>query len=139
MTQEEIQKIIDTMPELFRTVIQMPSFSIDYKVPQGASDHAFFKEHGYESKMATDCTCYVPGLGGISLSSYGDWGTLYNDSKKNESFELFLQMYEQKIIQLWRIRIYIHRNGVVLSYDYSTNHGWKMYNDESWVSVDSPI
>lgn len=139
MTQEETQKIIDTMPEPFRTVIQIPSFSIDYKVSEGANDHAFFKKHGYEATMAQDCTYYIPGLGGISLSSYGNWGTLYDGSKKNESFELFLQMYEKKIIQLWRIRIYVHRNGSVISYDYSTGCGWKMYNGETWVSTDSPI
>lgn len=139
MKKTEIKRIIDSMPEPFRTVIQMPRFSIDYKVPPGASDHKFFAEHGYESKMAADCTYYVPGLGGISLSSYGDWGTLYNDSKKNDSFELFLQMYELKIIELWRIRIYIHRNDSVISYDYSTECGWKMYNGERWVQAECPI
>ena len=49
-----------------------PPFFKYSKVSKSAIDHTFFKEHGYEATMAQDCTYYVPGLGGISLSSYED-------------------------------------------------------------------
>ena len=55
--------------------------SIDYKLVPGAktNDHRIVEEMGYTIRVHSDCTYSAAGLPGISLSSYGDWGTIYVD------------------------------------------------------------
>lgn len=119
--------------------------SIDYKCAGG--DHRYVKELGYEPEMASDCTYYAKGLGGFSLSSYGDWGTFYPKWAGDNEKEMFLDMFDKGIIKLWRITAYIKeflpytKDWLVYSYSYEEGYGWKTYNEGEgkWVECADPF
>lgn len=124
------------LEEPFRTAFDSGD-SIDYKLVPGKSDHAYVKEHGYTPEMHSDCSYSAKGLRGISLASYGEWGTAFIGDLDDTSRKLFLDMVELGIIKPWRIRAY--RKG--RCYDYNSDKfGWVMYSDEAekWVAVESP-
>lgn len=78
------------------------TLATDYKTI-GDNDHAYIRQLGYKINFGSDCSYYVNELSGLSLSSYGDWGTLYpwaNDDAKR----IFRDMLNKNIIKLWRIR-----------------------------------
>lgn len=120
--------------------------SIDYKCA-GGEDHRYVGKLGYESEMASDCTYFARGLNGLSLSSYGDWGTLHGSFSDEKSNQIFLEMYEMGIIKLWRITAYIrqflpHINGwIVDSYEYEEGRGWRTYSEAEgkWVECEDPF
>ncbi len=113
--------------------------SIDYELAPGAkkNDHTIVKEMGYETKMHSDCSYSAKGLPGLSLSSYGDWGTIYVDDANDVVKKLFLDMCAENIIRPWRVRTYVDGN----CYDYDNNDKtWITYDEEQekWVKTDSP-
>ena len=79
--------------------------SIDYRVKESCADHKYIKDnYGFEIKMNYDCTFTCKELPGLSLSSYGDWGTLYLDGKEGSlSQKIFDEMINKGIIFIWRI------------------------------------
>lgn len=108
--------------------------SIDYKLVPGAktNDHRIVEELGHEITQHYDCTYSASGLPGLSLSSYGDWGTIYGDAC-DEAKKLFLKMCEDNIITPWRIRVY--KNGICYDYDGE----WIKYDkDAGWIKCKSP-
>ena len=110
--------------------------SIDYRVGGWSkeSDHDYVRKLGYTPEMGGDCTYYAKGLGGFSLSSYGDWGTFYPDWAKEKEKEMFLDMFGKDIIRLWRITAYIKANGDVLHFTYENGIGWRTYDPEyGWI------
>lgn len=115
--------------------------SIDYKCYEG-KDHRFVEKLGFISKMNSDCSYSAPGLNGLSLSSYGDWGTLHTQWADATSQKAFLDMYEQGLIKLWRIRAYLpNEKGEVQCYDYEEGNGWKTYDKEAekWSQCEDPF
>jgi hypothetical protein len=115
--------------------------SIDYKLVEGAkkTDHTFVKELGYESKMHSDCSYSALGLPGLSLSSYGDWGTIFVDWADDNVKKIFLDMCNEEIITPWRVRTYIREGKDVTTYDYD-ERGWTKHDKQlgKWVSTKSP-
>jgi hypothetical protein len=85
--------------------------------------------------MNGDCSYSAPGLKGFSLSSYGDWGTFYPSWADEKERDMFLDMFEQNIISLWRIRAYVEH----VTHDYADGE-WKKYDKEleTWVSCQCP-
>ena len=115
--------------------------SIDYKC-DGGKDHRFVENMGYKPNMNSDCTYSAPGLAAFSLSSYGDWGTFYSSLANDGDCKIFLDMYEQGIIKLWRIRAYLHNEkGEVQTYDYEEGCGWQTYNKgaNEWQQCEDPF
>jgi len=138
------KEIVLTFPEPFKSAVKYGNFNIDYKLHEGKSDHKWLEENGYELWMGSDCTYNVDGLPNLNATSYGDWGSVYNHHYDNEetldgfckSFCEFCRMYEEGIVKLWRIRIYIDE----ITYDY--NHDaqkWKMYENYEWKDCTSPF
>lgn len=115
--------------------------SIDYKLVEGAkkTDHTFVKELGYESHMNSDCSYSAAGLPGLSLSSYGDWGTIFVDWADDNVKKIFLDMCNGGIITPWRVRTYIREGKDVTTYDYD-ERGWTKHDNKlgKWVSTKSP-
>lgn len=115
--------------------------SIDYKLVKWAkkTDHTFVKELGYESHMNSDCSYSAAGLPGLSLSSYGDWGTIFVSWADDNVKKIFLDMCNEGIISPWRVRTYVREGKDVTTYDYD-ERGWTKYDKqlEKWVSTESP-
>lgn len=115
--------------------------SIDYKLVPGAkkTDHTFIKELGYESKMHSDCSYSAPGLPGLSLSSYGDWGTIFVSWTDDNVKKIFLDMCNEGIITPWRVRKYVREGKNTVPYDYD-ERGWTKHSEElgKWVETESP-
>lgn len=140
MTTEEI---IYTFPEPFRTAAKQARFSFDYTLKEGMNDHEWLKGHGYEAHMANDCSFYVKNLPNLSPTSYGDWGTifvgLFDDEVKDgyeKSFSVFCQMYDEGVVLLWRITIYIDK----IHYVYNEhNKTWAKYENKSWRNCKNPL
>ena len=107
--------------------------SIDYRC--AGADHDYVRKLGYEPEMNGDCSYSAPELKGFSLSSYGDWGTFYPSWADEKERDMFLDMFEQNIIQLWRIRAYVEH----VTHDYADGE-WKKYDKElkTWVNCPCP-
>lgn len=116
--------------------------SIDYRVGGWSkmSDHGYVEKLGYHVEMGSDCSCFARGLGGLSLSSYGDWGTLHTSSAENKVKEMFLDMVEKDIVRPWRITAYIKMDGEVESYSYENGVGWRtlIKDMHEWVDCSDP-
>ena len=114
---------------------------IDYKLIPGAkkTDHDFIRELGYESKMNSDCSYSAPGLPGLNLSSYGDWGTIYVDWADDNVKKIFLDMCDEGIIVPWRVTKYVREGKDVTTY-YFNKRGWLKHDKQlrKWVEVESP-
>lgn len=127
---------LELLKEPFRTAYQNGD-SIDYKTNPNSKigDHSYVEKYGYYSEMHSDCSYSAPGLHGFSLSSYGDWGTVYTKDLDDEGKEIFFNMIEENIIKPWRIRAYVKGD----CFDYEEGKGWKTYNKESgWYDCKSP-
>ena len=111
--------------------------SIDYKLVKGAekTDHDVVKEMGYKINMNSDCSFTSSGLPGLSLSSYGDWGTIHVNWTDDNVKKIFLDMCNEGIITPWRVRVYV--KGVMYDYD---ERVWTKYDDKlgKWVLTESP-
>ena len=111
--------------------------SIDYRVGnlnKNENDHTYVKQMGYTPEMRLDCAYHAKGLNGFRFSSYGNWGTFYSDWATEKEKEMFLDMYNKNIIELWRIRAY--RNNHV--YDYSDGK-WVTHDEQTgWHDCDCP-
>lgn len=131
--------------EPFRTVLEQRKKygpSIDYKAKNG-EDHVWLKRHGYSTRMGGDCSCYVYDKEGkmkcgLTASSYGDWGEyFYTFDKNDECYDILMRMYEEGIIELWRIRVYI--DGQAYDYNGETD-AWTTYTDEEkWHPCACPL
>lgn len=124
------------LEEPFRSAFEFGD-SIDYRLVKGKSDHEYVRKHGFIPEMHSDCSYSADGLRGISLASYGDWGTVFTRDLDVTSGEIFLDMVELGIIKPWRIRAYREGN----TYDYECdNDSWCTYDDETkkWVQCTSP-
>lgn len=127
---------LELLKEPFRTAYQNGD-SIDYKTNPNSKigDHKYVEKYGYYSEMHSDCSYSAPGLHGFSLSSYGDWGTVYTRELDDEGKEIFFNMIEENIIKPWRIRAYVKGD----CFDYEEGKGWKTYNKESgWYECECP-
>lgn len=111
--------------------------SVDYKCPKGA-DHSYVKYLGYTIEGHSDCSYSCKELPGLSLTSYGDWGTLY-DWATEATMQVFNYLVESGDIQLWRITAYITRNGDVVSYSYEEGRGWKRCVHKVWEQCEAPF
>lgn len=133
--------------EPFKTALEKRGIyepNIDYKVGHDCPDHAWLKKCGYALKTGEDCSNYVYDketgkfVGGLNASSYGDWGSyFYTFDKDGTAYRLFMQMYEEGVIDFWRIRVYI--DGQV--YDYDADSGkWETYTVETkWRTCECPL
>ncbi len=127
---------LELLKEPFRTAYQNGD-SIDYKTNPNSkiSDHSYVEKYGYYSEMHSDCSYSAPGLHGFSLSSYGNWGTVYTSDLDDEGKEIFFNMIEENIIKPWRIRAYVKGD----CFDYVDGKGWKTYDKElGWLYCPSP-
>lgn len=120
------------LPEPWRTIANHGS--IDYTT-KNAADHAYVRERGFKPEMHGDCSYSAKGLPGLSLSSYGDWGSIYDDAC-DLAWEYFTDMYEKNLITLWRARLYIKGR----CFDYVENYGWETYVKEiGWSRCQNPL
>lgn len=127
---------LELLKEPFRTAYQNGD-SIDYQTNPNSKigDHSYVEKYGYHAEMHSDCSYSAPGLRGFSLSSYGNWGTVYTRDLDDEGKDIFFGMLEEGIIKLWRIRTYI--NGDI--FDYEDGKGWQTYDKEiGWYHCKSP-
>lgn len=124
----------NNLPEPFKTAFDRGD-SIDYRTVGNPDDHAYVKNLGYVPEMHSDCSFSAEGLKGISLSSYGNWGTVFVRRMDETSKEIFLDMYDNEIIKLWRITVY--KDGE--SYKYENGNGWITYIKEiGWKPCECP-
>ena len=145
-----IEKIIESFPEPFKTVIKRGyEINFDYHLHEGKNDHKWLEDHGYEMKMCQDCSFFVFGLPNLSATSYGDWGSIHDDmgeySKEeringyNKSFNIFCQMYEEGIVKLWRIWLWIGN----FWYTYDHEHKiWQVNKNDGthkWYNCENPF
>ena len=127
---------LELLKEPFRSAYQRGD-SIDYQIDPSSkvTDHSYVKKYGYTSKMNDDCSYSAKGLKGFSLSSYGNWGTVYPEYFNKIGKEIFFNMIEENIIKLWRIRAYVNGD----SFDYVDGYGWKTYDKElGWHECQCP-
>ena len=118
--------------EPFLTVLHLGG-SVDYK-DKGAKTHEFVKKFGYEPKMNADCSITADGLKGINLTSYGDWGRVYSFLMDKTSADIFKQMVDEGVVELWRARICVIRR----PFYYEDGKGWTTFDEteKKWVSCD---
>ena len=137
-----IKEIIDTFPEPFRSAAKRERLNFDYKLNPGKNDHEYLKRLGYEPFMGRDCSYYIKELRNLNPTSYGDWGSVYNNSEEdiiddvNKSFYMFCKMYEDGIVKLWRISLYM--NGINYTYD-DEDGNWLKYEDKDWRRCNNPL
>lgn len=127
---------LELLKEPFRTAYQNGD-SIDYQTNPHSKigDHGYVEKYGYHSEMHSDCSYSAPGLRGFSLSSYGNWGTVYTRDLDDEGKEIFFNMIEENIIKPWRIRAYVQGD----CFDYEDGDGWKTYDKElGWHECQCP-
>ena len=126
----------NTLPHPFDKAFERGD-NIDYRCK--GTDNEYVKNLGYTVHMGSDCSCYAPGFKGFSLSSYGDWGSVFVDDFDEKSEEIFFDMYSKGIIQLWRITAYIKdEHGNVIHYTYDEN-GWEKHDENlGWISCPAP-
>jgi hypothetical protein len=127
---------LELLKEPFRTAYQNGN-SIDYQTNPNSkvSDHEYVEKYGYSPEMHSDCSYSAPGLHGFSLSSYGNWGTVFTRDLDDEGKEIFFNMIEENIIRPWRIRAYVKGD----CFDYEDGDGWKTYDNElGWIYCPSP-
>ena len=114
----DINKVIDTFPEPFKTVVKQGyEINFDYRLHEGKSDQEWLKRNNHEPKFCSDCSFFVYDFPGLSATSYGDWGVISDNKGKygkeeridgySKSFHAFCQMYEEGIVKLWRITLWI--------------------------------
>lgn len=144
MTQEEIKEITKDWKEPFKSVVNYPRFSIDYHLNDGMNDHEWLEDRGYELYMGCDCAYYIIGIYSLLATSYGDWGSCYvNEDTLDEGFELFLQMYKDGVVKLWRIHIFLDdKQGEPQHYSYNDEYGvWETYDNKfsKWIECDNPL
>ena len=132
---KNIPERADTLPEPFATAIKNGG-TIDYMVDRVKDgqipDHKYVYDLGYKPEQKSDLTYEAEGLEGLSLSSYGDWGTLW-PCASDKAREVFFDMLDKGLISLWRIRQ--HKDD--FEYTYSIGDGWTKYcprNRDSVVS-----
>ena len=120
--------------EPFLTVLRLGG-AVDYK-DKGAKTHEFVKKLGYEPKMNSDCSITADGLKGINLTSYGDWGSVYASFMDKTSADIFKQMVDEGIVELWRAQIYVIRR----PFYYEDGKGWTTFDEteKKWVVCDEP-
>ena len=130
--------------EPFKTAVERRSDynpNIDYKLNAGKSDHEWLTRHGFKIDMGSDCAYYLKKdgafFGGLTASSYGDWGSYFCGFDKDDAgLDLLLGMYDDNIIDLWRIRVYINRQ----CYDYNKDSGkWTTVIDGKLQECPSPF
>lgn len=137
-----IKEIIDTFPEPFRTATKLERINFDYKLNPAKNDHEYLKRLGYEPFMGRDCSYYIKELINLNPTSYGDWGSVYKNSEEdiidgvNKSFYMFCKMYEDGIVKLWRISLYM--NGINYTYDDEDGY-WLKYEDNDWRKCNNPL
>ena len=126
---------LELLNEPFRTAYSNGA-SIDYKVNRNTiGDHKYVEKYGYNSEMNGDCSYSALGLHGFSLSSYGNWGTVYTRDLDDVGRDIFFNMIKDSIIELWRIRTYINGD----TFDYEEGKGWEAYNKGlGWYGCKSP-
>ena len=127
---------LELLKEPFRTAYQNGD-SIDYQTNPNSKigDHSYVEKYGYYSEMHSDCSYSAPGLHGFSLSSYGNWGTVYTRDLDDEGKEIFFNMIEENIIKPWRIRTYVNGD----TFDYEDGKGWQTYDKVlGWYKCKSP-
>ena len=132
----DIMERLELLKEPFRTAYQNGD-SIDYQTNPNSKigDHSYVEKYGYSPEMHSDCSYSAPGLHGFSLSSYGNWGTVYTRDLDDEGKEIFFNMIEENIIKPWRIRAYVKGD----CFDYEDGDGWKTYDKElGWINCSSP-
>ena len=138
-----MEEIISKFPEPFGSVVRSGyAFSIDYR---SDSDHEYLKEHGYTIHTGSDCSNYVVDLGYLNATSYGNWGTLYSGNgncdevkEYRKALAVLCDMFKERVITLWRIRMYIDKVGY--NYDEDTKR-WTKYDSEKkeWVECENPL
>ena len=126
-----LKKMKNNLPYPFNIAFDRGD-SIDYYTNGG--DHDYVKDLGYEPEMLSDCSYHAKGLNGFSLSSYGE-GVFYPDWAGEKEKEMFLDMFEKRVIKLWRIRAYV--NGAMAYY---CENEWSHYDKEMnrWVDCKDP-
>ena len=120
--------------EPFLTVLHLGG--VVYYKDKGAKTHEFVKKLGYEPKMNSDCSITADGLKGINLTSHGDWGSVCSLLMNKTSADIFKQMVDEGVVELWRAQFYlIHR-----SFHYEDGIGWTTFDEteKKWVSCDEP-
>ena len=128
----------DNLPYPFSKAFERGD-SIDYIAKDGA-DYRYVERLGYnDTKMMPDCTPITKGIHGLTLSSYGDWGTLHTSSAEDNAKEVFLGMFDKSVIRLWRITAYMkNEDGTLFRYYYEIGKGWKTYDGEKWIACEDP-
>ena len=86
--------------------------------------------------MNSDCSITADGLKGINLTSYGDWGSVYASFMDKTSADIFKQMVDEGIVELWRAQIYVIRR----PFCYEEGKGWTTFDEteKKWVVCDEP-
>ena len=129
------KKMKNNLPYPFNKALEHGD-SIHYKVGDWSTekDHNYVVKLGYKPEMVSDCTYFTKGLSGLSLSSYGNWGSIHMCFSDEKSVEVFLDMFEKGIIRLWRISAYFIVDGKAQEFLYVNGTGWTRYDQEyGWV------
>ena len=122
------------LPEPFNTALKRKA-TIDYTVQcesDGVPDHNYVRSLGYRIVSNSDTTSEAVGLIGITLSGYGNWGTLFPVLSNDDSIKVFIDMYKKGIIQLWRIRDFVDGK----NYNYSVGDRWTVFDTDTRKHVE---
>ena len=71
-----------------------------------------------------------------TITSYGDLGSVYPSFMNKSSADIFKQMVDEGVVELWRARISINRQ----SFYYEDGKGWTTFDEskKKCVSCDEP-
>lgn len=122
-------ELIEQLPQPWCDIMKIGS--IDYK--SKGRVNSFAKTRGYKIKMSADCTYYCENLPWFNFPGYGNWGTCFCNTTDN-GIRLFVDMWKERLITLWRGRIY--KDGCTYNYEDSN---WTMYKDGHWIKCESPL
>ena len=71
-----------------------------------------------------------------TITSYGDWGRVYSFLMDKTSADIFKQMVDEGVVELWRAQFYLIRR----SFCYEDGKGWTTFDEteKKRVSCDEP-
>lgn len=129
MTKEDLAKVL---PEPFNFFAL--NGSIDYRC-KGGRDHDYIRKLGYEAHMGSDCGMRCKDIPWFEFSSYGDWGTMFDDTT-DLGRQIFYDMWRSGIITLWRGRTYTLDGRTI---DYEDGKFTMCDENHKWVEINNPF
>lgn len=130
----DIDKFKEFIPEPYFSILKNGG-NVDYN-DKTHRVNDYVEKLGYNTHMNSDCSYTADGLHGMTLVSYGDWGTIYASWADENAYTIFTDLIKLGIINLWRGGLYVDSNHYVYQ-----NGEWSTYSKEfkSWIPAEQPF